>query len=173
MLALEYEEDSFVPDFPSVSPYFFYKIVCTDSTVKKVYVGKTKDLKSRIACHKSKSYDSDIKVYQHIRLFGGWDNWELTVLHKCICDEATSVYIEVALIKQFKDEKFEMLNCQLPMKYARQQYNIGKCKEHYAIKKTCDCGWVGSKMDWSHHKQSKRHIKYCIELFEANVLSSC
>ena len=172
MLAVEYEEVSVVPAFPAVCPYYFYKIVCKDSDVKKIYVGKTKDLKSRIACHKSKCNFSDIKLYQHIRQLGGWENWELSLFHKCICDEPTSVYIEVAIIKQFKDEGFEMLNCQLPINYPTQKYNVSKCKEHYAIKKECECGWIGSKMEWAHHKQSKKHTRYCIAKFEMDFLES-
>jgi hypothetical protein len=169
MLGLEYEEDH--PFLPA-SPYYFYKIVCRDLNVKKIYIGKTKDIKSRIACHKSKSYFSDIKLYQNIREHGGWGNWDFTLFHKCICDEPASVYIEVAIIKQFKDEGYKMLNCQLPINYPTQKYNIGKCREHYAIKKECACGWIGSKMDWAHHQKSKKHRIFCINAYEQSIVEN-
>lgn len=169
MLSVEYEED--IPFLP-VCPYYFYKIVCRDENIKKMYIGKTKDLKQRIACHKSNSYCSDIKLYQHIRQHGGWDNWSVQLFHKCICDEAASSFIEVAIIKQFKDQDYEMLNCQSPGNYPRQKYNIDKCKQHYSIKKECECGWIGSKMDWAHHKQSRKHSRYCIAKFEEDFLGA-
>jgi hypothetical protein len=167
MLGLEYEEDH--PFLPAC-PYYFYKIECRDVSVKKVYIGKTKDLKSRLATHKCNSTHSDIKLYQHIRKHGGWDNWLLSLYHKCICDESASIYIEVAIIKQFKDQEYEMLNCQIPCNYPLQKYNIAKCKEHYAIKKECECGWVGSKMDWTHHQQSKKHRIFCISSYEKSIM---
>lgn len=166
MLGLEYEEE--LPFLPA-SPYYFYKIVCKDPDIKKCYIGKTKDLKSRIASHKCKSVTSDIKLYQMIREHGGWNNWNLSMHYKCICDEKASIYIEVAIIKQFKDDGFEMLNCQIPVDYANQQYNKTKCKEHYAIQKECECGWNGSKMEWAHHQKSKRHRLYYINKYEEQI----
>jgi len=152
--------------FPSASAYYFYKIVCKDPTIKKVYVGKTKDLKTRLSAHKYKSCVSDIKLYQVIRQHGGWDNWNMVVYRKCICDDPSSIYIEVAIIKQVEDEGYEILNCQIPVDYPKQQYNKTKCREHYAIKKECACGWFGSKMDWAHHQKSKRHQLFCINAFD-------
>lgn len=166
MLGLEYDEEH--PFLPA-SPYYFYKIVCKDESIKKCYIGKTKDLKSRVAAHKCNSYFSDVKLYQVIREHGGWSNWNLVLYHKCICDEPASIYIEVAIIKQFKEDGYEMLNCQLPVDYPNQQYNKTKCREHYAIKKECACGWFGSKMDWAHHQKSKRHRLFCINAYEKEL----
>lgn len=162
MLGAEYDEE--MPCLPGIT-YYFYKIVCRDTSVKQIYIGKTKDFKNRVMQHKCKSYLSDIKLYQVIRNNGGWDNWDMTLYHKCLCDEKTSNYIEVCIMKKFRDEGFELLNCQIPDDYgAKQQYNIKKCQEHYKIKKTCEtCGWIGSKMEWSHHLRSKRHKACCIE----------
>tara|TARA_R110002126_G_scaffold90215_1_gene215318 strand:+ start:1130 stop:1648 length:519 start_codon:yes stop_codon:yes gene_type:complete len=169
MLGLEYEEDHpFLPAFP----YYFYKITCSDDTVKKIYIGKTKDLKSRLAVHKYNSIHSDIKLYQNIRENGGWENWNLTVCHKCICDEPVSICIEVSLINKFKDDGYHVLNCQIATKYPTQKYNIAKCKEHYAIKKECACGWIGSKMEWAHHQRSKRHRLFCIDIYEKSISSN-
>ena len=137
MLGVEYEEEQpFLPAYP----YYFYKIVCRDAAIKKCYIGKTKDLKCRSATHKSKSLTCNIKLYQTIREHGGWDNWELALYHKCICDEKASNYIEVVIINQFKEKGYEMLNCQIPVDYAKQEYNKLKCQEHYAVKKECECG---------------------------------
>lgn len=169
MLGIEYDEEMpFLPSFP----YFFYKITCNDPDIKKVYVGKTKHLRSRASAHKTNSVGSNIKLYQNIRLHGGWENWTMSLYHKCLCDEKASTYIEVAIIKQFRDLGFEILNCQLPVDYEKQEYNKQKCKEHYAIKIDCECGWTGSKMDMPHHKNSKKHHNYCLKQFEEDVLKS-
>lgn len=167
MLDHEYEEE--LPFLPA-SHYCFYKIICKDPDIKKCYIGKTKNLKDRIAQHKCKSVTSDINLYQVIRKHGGWSNWELTMHYKCICDEKASIYIEVAIMKQFKDNGYDLLNCQLPtVDYPNQQYNKSKCKEHYAIKKECECGWLGSKMEWAHHRKSKRHRRYCLEKYQDQI----
>lgn len=169
MLGLEYEEDHpFLPAFP----HYFYKIVCRDDSVKKIYIGKTKDLKSRIAVHKYNSIHSDIPLYQKIRENGGWDNWTLSLYHKCVCDEPAAIYIEVSIINQFKKEGYQLLNCQVAEKYPAQKYNIAKCREHYAIKKECACGWFGSKMDWAHHQKSKKHRLFCINAYEKSIAES-
>lgn len=169
MLGVEYDEEMpFLPAFP----YYFYKITCNDTNIKKCYIGKTKDLKARTAAHKSNCIHRDIKLYQVIREHGGWTNWTLSLYHKCVCDERASVYIEVAIIKQFKEQGYEMLNCQLPVDYKNQEYNKMKCKEHYAVKVDCECGWSGSKMELAHHKQSKRHSQFSLKKFEEDVLKS-
>lgn len=161
MLSVEYEEE--MPFLPSC-PYYFYKITCNDAAVNKCYIGKTKCMKTRESTHKCNSKFSDINLYQVIRENGGWINWKMEVVHKCICDEIASTYIECALIKQFREKGFDVLNKQLPQNYPKQEYNKQKCKEHYQILKNCDCGWVGSKMEWSHHLKSKRHIWYLSEM---------
>lgn len=161
MLAIEYENDG-DNNFLPVYPYFFYQIVCNDPFIKKCYIGKTKDFKNREATHKSKSFYCDIPLYQVIRMHGGWNNWSMKLYHKSMCDDPSSIYIEFAIIKQFKDNGYDLLNCQSPCDYPRQEYNKIKCREHYAIKKECACGWFGSKMDWAHHQKSKRHQLFIV-----------
>lgn len=157
MLDIEYEEE--LP-FLSSQTYYFYKITCNDVLVKKCYIGKTKCLKNREATHKSNCKANNINLYETIRNHGNWINWKMELVHKCICDEIASTYIECALIKQYKEKGYEILNKQFPEDYPKQAYNKKKCKEHYQIQKICECNWVGSKMDWSHHLKSKRHALY-------------
>jgi hypothetical protein len=154
MLGVEYEEE--IPFLPSTA-YYYYKITPLDTSVKICYIGKTTNMKCREATHRTNSKSNPNYLYSTIREYGGWEQWEMKLFHKCMCDEKASIYIECAIIKQFKEQGYKMLNIQIPDNYPRQEYNKSKCKQHYAIKKECKCGWVGSKMEWSHHLNSKRH----------------
>lgn len=155
---------------PSI-PFYFYKIVCKNSNVNVCYIGKTRDYKNRVSTHKTNSKTSEIKLYQVIRENGGVENFNISIIHKCMCDEKSSIFIELSLIKMYKDKGFQMLNIQMPNNLPREEYNKLKCEEHYAIKQTCNCGWSGSKMNYSKHiKTSKKHREYCISEFEKQLL---
>ena len=146
--------------------YSFYKIYCNDSSVTACYIGKTSNFTARCANHKSNCKNMNtLKLYCFIREHGDWENWTIHVIHRAYCTLETAGLIEYALIKQHDAN----LNIQIPCAYKLQDYNKRKCREHYKITRDCDCGWSGSKMDWSHHIKSKRHKKYLIELFEENL----
>jgi hypothetical protein len=156
--------------FDAVGPYFFYRITCKDSSINVCYIGKTKNFCSRTSVHKTQSKVSETKLYKFIRENGSFDNFDIKVIHKCICDDKSSIYIEISLIKQHKEQGYEMLNIQIPNSYPKQEYNKMKCDAHYAIKKECPCGWSGSKMNYSKHiKTSKKHRDYCIKKFEEQI----
>jgi len=68
-----------------------YKIVCKDASVTELYVGQTKDFKDRRWHHignsknpKSKKYN--FKLYQYIRHYGGFENWEMIPLENFECE---------------------------------------------------------------------------------------
>lgn len=147
--------------------HWFYKIFCKDPSVTKSYIGRTTNIKGRIGCHKTKSKLSDQSLYSFIRENGGWDNFSVDVLHKCVCDDKTATFLEYSLIKMNTDT----LNSQLPCITEKTVYNKEKCRQHYLVKKNCDCGWSGSKMDWSHHLKSKKHRAFCIDRFENQISS--
>jgi hypothetical protein len=156
---------------PPVCVYTFYKIICKEELLNICYIGKTKDFKNRISNHKTNSKNSEVKLYKFIRENGTFDNFNILPIHKCMCDDKSSIFIELALIKQYKEQGYQMLNIQIPNNYALQDYNKMKCEEHYAIKQTCKCGWIGSKMNFSKHiKTSNKHRNFCIQEFESNLL---
>ena len=64
------------------SKTIIYKIVCNDLNVRDKYVGSTTNFTNRKSNHKKccsneTSRDYNYKVYQMIRLNGGWDNWNM------------------------------------------------------------------------------------------------
>ena len=70
--------------------YTIYKIECKDPEIKHLYVGSTEIYETRVNVHKSecnneKSNGYNIYVYQKMREFGGFDNWNIEILEKVIC----------------------------------------------------------------------------------------
>ena len=68
----------------------FYKIYCTDTAVKDLYVGHTTNFVKRKYCHKrscnnDKDTNHNLKVYKCIRAQGGWKNWKMDIIgfHNC------------------------------------------------------------------------------------------
>lgn len=68
----------------------FYKIFCKDANVSDLYVGHTTNFVQRKHAHKQgcknpKSSNYNCKLYNAIRLHGGWDNWimEIIAFHNC------------------------------------------------------------------------------------------
>lgn len=145
--------------------FFFYKISCKNPEVSKCYIGKTINIKNRIATHKTKSKISELPLYVFIRNNGGFENFKIEILHKCLCNEATSTFIEYSLIKSC-----DTINIQTPFLGDKNNYNKNICKEHYKIKVDCECGWTGSKMNQCKHiKTSKKHREFCIKKFEKDL----
>jgi len=146
--------------------YSFYKIFCNDPTIQQCYIGKTTNFSARCANHKTNCKNlNTLKLYAFMRDNGNWENWTISVIHKSYCPFDTAGLIEYALIKQHNAN----LNIQLPTVHKKKDYNRMKCAEHYKITRDCDCGWSGSKMDWSHHIKSVKHKKFLIDLFENNM----
>jgi hypothetical protein len=57
-------------------------------------------------------------------------------------------------------------------KSAKVDYNRTQCQTHYLIKKSCDCGWIGSKMGYAHHLKSKKHLLWVDVFGDATILEA-
>jgi len=63
------------------SQIHIYKIYCKDPKITHFYIGSTSNLYSRTALHKSKlKHGCNYKLYDFMRLNGGWDNWDIAIL---------------------------------------------------------------------------------------------
>ncbi len=65
--------------------FTFYKLVCKDSKISDIYVGKTRNTKARwnthrFCCNNKTCKEYNLKVYRFIRDNGGTDNWEMVQL---------------------------------------------------------------------------------------------
>lgn len=68
-----------------------YKIVCKDESITDLYVGHTTNFSHRKNIHKTSciNNNSNKKIYKRINEMGGWDNWEMLIIDRCICKDST------------------------------------------------------------------------------------
>ena len=162
-----------IPEEPLLK-FFFYRIHCKETDITDCYIGKTTRFESRISQHKMLSNDSDLKLYRTIAQNGGFNNWICECIHTEICSETASSFIEYAFFKLFQPS----LNTRVPrvklnvFKSAKVDYNRTQCQTHYLIKKSCDCGWIGSKMGYAHHLKSKKHQLWVDVFGDATILEA-
>ena len=67
-----------------------YKIVCKDLNIKSVYIGSTTDFTNRKYDHKSNCNNINgrkynYELYQYIRKYGGWCNWDMVLIERYPC----------------------------------------------------------------------------------------
>ncbi len=73
---------------------YIYEIKCINPTVNETYIGQTNDFDSRKSAHIHDSINSQLKLYQTIRKYGGWENWNMKMINKYYCkseDEARQI----------------------------------------------------------------------------------
>ena len=69
-----------------MSKFIIYKLFCNECD--DVYIGSTENFKQRKKCHKSRCNNENdpaynYKVYQKIREYRGWDNWNMVCIEEC------------------------------------------------------------------------------------------
>jgi len=101
--------------------YSIYNIVCKDLDVLHNYVGSTRAWKQRKQCHKKRVIDKNenlynYPVYECIRQFGGWKNWNMIELEKIYCTKREAELIERKWVE-------------------RQNADLNNNKKHYITKK--------------------------------------
>ena len=67
-----------------------YMIRCKDTTVNDVYIGYTASYKRRMSVHKRCAVnplnrDYNMRMYNVIRSYGGWNNWRIEILETAEC----------------------------------------------------------------------------------------
>jgi hypothetical protein len=108
------------------SKTLFYKLVCKDITITDLYVGHTTNFRQRKNDHKSRcnnenntSYKS--LVYKCIRENGGWENWDMIVIHRQSCIDVNDAK---AVERGYIESLPAILNCNTPSTYI-QAYRTG------------------------------------------------
>jgi hypothetical protein len=69
-----------------------YKITCKDPTIKHYFVGHTTNFSQKkhalkTTCSDSSKRDYNLQMFQIIRQYGGWDNWEMEEIAKYNCKD--------------------------------------------------------------------------------------
>ena len=72
---------------------FIYQLVCKNPNVIETYIGHTANMINRKYAHKQSCTNESMnsyncRVYQYIRLNGGWDNWNMIMVEKFSCIDA-------------------------------------------------------------------------------------
>ena len=67
-----------------------YRIVCNDLKLNELYIGSTTDFRKRKSTHKKSCNNENrkgynYKIYQIIRLNGGWENWKMILIESYPC----------------------------------------------------------------------------------------
>lgn len=166
-----------------------YKLCCKDTEITDEYVGSTTNFSRRKACHKSNCHSEtghsyNYRVYQFIREYGGWDNWDMVEIEKyCASDKNDLHKRERYWVETLKSN----LNKQIPSKtkdeikeyhkeYDKKYYednqdkikdtkkkyyeaNQANIKEYHSTKIVCECGSEITRNSLSKHKRSAKHIK--------------
>jgi predicted GIY-YIG superfamily endonuclease len=105
---------------------FIYKITCKDENIKNTYVGLTMNFDERLKSHKRncKNFKRQEKLYNFIRCNGGWDNWEMSILEKCVFKTRT----ETGKRERYWYEKLNAdLNINCPSRNNEELYELKKC----------------------------------------------
>lgn len=145
-----------------------YKIRCCNQAIADTYIGSSKDLNCRRQLHKSvcnnpKSKKSHLAVYKAMRENGGWDNWVFTILQHYPCkNKAELVKKEQEFIDNLKPS-LNMVGAYSGMsreEYPKAYYQ--KTREDRLKKFKCECGLMTSKVHYTRHKRTKRHLSLLI-----------
>ena len=105
-----------------------YKITCKDESCKEVYVGHTTNFVQRKHAHKqsctnNKNEGYNLKLYKVIRKNGGWDNWNMEIVHFCNCANSYEA-------RKKEQEFFELLNATLNSVQPCQTSNLVTPEQH-------------------------------------------
>ena len=152
---------------PDYSNTIIYKICCKDTSITDFYIGSTCNFRARKYSHKHNcnSENRNCNVYKFIREHGGWDNWDMIMIHEASLENKLQ---KGKLEREYIEKMKPTLNSYLPSRTNKEwkqenkekiQAYIEANKEKAKEKITCDCGALVSKRNISTHKKSPKHTK--------------
>jgi hypothetical protein len=97
-----------------------YKIICNDDKITDFYIGSTFDLTKRIVYH-NRDYPKKLKVYEFIRVNGGWDNWSFITIEDINYDISKQDLFKKE--QEWMDKLKSTLNSQRAFGHDVKQYN--------------------------------------------------
>jgi len=148
-----------------------YKIVCNDLSIKDCYVGHISDFRKRKYNHKNTCNNniSKFKVYQFIRVHGGWENWTMVMIEQYPCNNV----LEASRRERYWVEQLNAtLNTCVPSRTNKQYNEETNCnKKYYELNKDkirqfrktqylCDCGSRYTCCHKLRHEQTAKHQHY-------------
>ena len=159
-----------------------YKIVCNDPNIHNIYIGSSVNMTTRMSSHKSDcnnvlSKKYNLKIYQIIRLNGGWDNWSMVLIEYYPCHNN----LEATLREQYYTQVLNSdLNLRVPgalnsvgrveyhKRFGKQyrELNREKIRTKLNVKFTCECGGCYTYVNRTAHCNTTKHHKYMDDNYE-------
>lgn len=115
--------------------YTFYIFACNDPNITDCYVGSTKAFRQRktnhkYQCNNEKNKSYNVKIYQTIRVNGGWDNWEMKPIDVKHCSKLEARIHETKLMEE-RNSTLNMCNAYVNKKeYDKEWEKTDKRKEY-------------------------------------------
>jgi len=107
-----------------------YKLCCKDPNITDIYIGSTTNMKGRKQGHKNRCNNPtgkhyNFKVYQTIREYGGFDNWDMILVEYANCNSKQELEKEERVIIQLLQPT---LNSSIPTRTDKEYYEDHKEK---------------------------------------------
>jgi hypothetical protein len=106
------------------SKVYIYKIVCKDINIKECYVGHTTNFANRKHVHKCDSVSKKAKVYEFIRMNGGWSNWDMILIEICNFGEEGNELIARRKEREWQERLNATLNSITPLFEEKKLLNL-------------------------------------------------
>ena len=108
----------------NLNKIIFYKFCCKNNNVLNCYVGHTRKFNRRKSEHKSRCNNEkdkkyDFKLYQLIRVNGGFDNWNMIDIHKEFCKNKRECEI---VQQELKVQNTSDMNTRKSFSYDKEYY---------------------------------------------------
>jgi len=103
---------------------YIYKITCKDENISNTYVGLTINYEKRKRTHElSVKNLRKGNLYNVIRENGGWENWEMSIVEKCCCQNRK----EAGMREKYWYEKLNAdINKNYPSRDGYNWYQVNK-----------------------------------------------
>jgi hypothetical protein len=182
---------NYIPPYTTMTKFpidysksMFYKLVCKDLTITDLYVGFTTDFKARKCCHKSncnneKAKSYILRVYRFIRENGGFENWDMILIHRQSCIDANEAH---TVERGYVETLGATLNCNIPCRTNIEWYadnlekvklykeaNVEKMKEKAKIYREANVEKMKEKAKLYREANLEKQKEYSIKYKEANV----
>ncbi|MGI9555800.1 MAG: GIY-YIG nuclease family protein [Cyanophyceae cyanobacterium] len=179
---------------PDYSKCVIYKICCKDTSIEDFYIGSTcnftrRKYQHKSICHNPNATNYNLKIYQFIRDQGGFQNWDMVMIHQeavenklqkerleryIIEDLKPSLNIKIptrTTKERYQDNKERMNQQQRQYREANREHveqyqtqwridNKERIKEQQRQNYDCECGAKFTHGHKARHLRSKKHIEY-------------
>jgi len=142
-----------------------YKLCCKDPTITDIYIGSTTNMRHRKCEHKKKcnnpnSNAYNYKVYQTIREFGGFDNWDMILVEYVNATSKQELLKEERVVIELLQPT---LNSSIPTRTDKEYYidNKEQIKEKRKVKVKCElCECLLRKDSLKRHQETIKCKKF-------------